>query len=190
MRSDNPEEHSDAFDYRITRCGALSNFANRFLFSRAYSISYLVIILLNVALIAWILYDIGIRQDFSTPSHWLFLSVEIIVNLAFLFEISLRLVSLKLRYFSSVSNLFDVVVLLFSLLSILVYFTSSVYFSNINDIISIILLILRYGIQLVRLYRLIQNQRKAYTAHSVVDFSTLNSDSIPLRDSTIEEEGL
>jgi len=191
MRSENESRHeSDTFDVRITPGAALTNAANRLLFSRGYSIFYLFMILLNVALILWVIIDLSVLGRFATPTHWLFITLEVLINIALLTEVTLRMLSLKSRYFLSWSNIFDLSVLVISWLGLIIFFSSSaLMLGEVDDVGTLLLLILRYIVQFLRLLLMVKNQKKASSgSKSVVDFSTLSSDSIPLRDSTVEEE--
>ena len=51
---DELSEFDSDFSVHISRLTALTNLANRFLFSTAYSLFYLLVIVLNVILIAWV----------------------------------------------------------------------------------------------------------------------------------------
>jgi len=191
MRSENESRReSDTFDVRITPGAALTNAANRLLFSRGYSIFYLFMILLNVALILWVIIDLSVLGRFATPTHWLFITLEVLINIALLTEVTLRMLSLKSRYFLSWSNIFDLSVLVISWLGLIIFFSSSaLMLGEVDDVGTLLLLILRYIVQFLRLLLMVKNQKKASSgSKSVVDFSTLSSDSIPLRDSTAEEE--
>jgi len=191
MRSENESRReSDTFDVRITPGAALTNAANRLLFSRGYSIFYLFMILLNVALILWVIIDLSVLGRFATPTHWLFITLEVLINIALLTEVTLRMLSLKSRYFLSWSNIFDLSVLVISWLGPIIFFSSSaLMLGEVDDVGTLLLLILRYIVQFLRLLLMVKNQKKASSgSKSVVDFSTLSSDSIPLRDSTVEEE--
>jgi len=191
MRSENESRReSDTFDVRITPGAALTNAANRLLFSRGYSIFYLFMILLNVALILWVIIDLSVLGRFATPTHWLFITLEVLINIALLTEVTLRMLSLKSRYFLSWSNIFDLSVLVISWLGLIIFFSSSaLMLGEVDDVGTLLLLILRYIVQFLRLLLMVKNQKKASSgSKSVVDFSTLSSDSIPLRDSTVEEE--
>lgn len=66
----------------------LSNYANRLLHSTAYSIFYVFMIFINVALIVWII----VAQN-HYPTHWLFICLEVFINLALASEVLLKVVA-------------------------------------------------------------------------------------------------
>jgi len=148
------------FSLRISRRVAITNAANRLLFSKAYSIFYILIIVLNLALLIWIIANASVVKSISSPGHWLFGFAEIVINLALFFEVALRMAALGKKYFSNWSNVFDLVVLMLSFIGLLLYFQASGSFGEANDITTTALLFFRYFIQLVRLVVMIRNQRK------------------------------
>jgi len=167
----------------LQHSSSLKHAANRVLFSRAYSLMYVLMILLNVTLILWIIISASIKQRIVSPTHWLFITLEIVINAALFFEISIRLLSLGKDYFRSRSNVFDLAVLALSFIGLIVFFVSTGAVKEADDIATTLLLIFRYAIQLLRLVLLIKNQQRALKTHtSKVDFSTIDIDNEPLLD--------
>jgi len=168
--------------HRLSKTASLRNAANRLLFSKFYTTFYIVMICVNLVLIIWIIVNASILQRVSTPSHWMFLVLELFINFALAFEVSLRFMSLGKRYFSSCSNIFDLTVLVLSCAGLVLYFTSKnesgtdLSLEKAENIIATVLLIFRYIVQFLRLVLLVKNHRKAIKPPSMVDFRTIPED--------------
>jgi len=157
---------------RYTQRKKISNCANRFLFSKAYTALLVLLIVINLALLAWELIIVIPGKNY--PDHWLFLFGEILVNVALLADILLRVTAQQKKYFSSWSNAFDCFVLLFSVGSMVIYFHGTKIVQEFEDVTVAILLALRYLVVLFRVISIIKNQRnKMLSENRRVDFTNI-----------------
>jgi Ion transport protein len=135
----------------IARCTTL---ASRVLFSRAYVYGYAVLIASNLALIVWIVTDLIQNSGQLKPvsSGW-FIALEVFVNVALVGEVCVRGFAMRDSFFKHWTNRVDVVVVIFSVASLLFYFASS---GMLEEAITTVIVVFRYAIQLLRLFYLIK----------------------------------
>ncbi|EFA79130.1 hypothetical protein PPL_07955 [Heterostelium album PN500] len=148
-----------------------ASYADRVLFSNKYYYAYIFMIILNLILILW---------KTSVPSHWLFVVLDISVNIALLVEISLQITSQKSRYFKEWSNRLDLFVLVLSIAGLFMYLLShaSIAF-DYEGIVIIFFTAMRYCVQFLRLLALIKRQKmRASTFNSRVDFNELKESDL------------
>src|SRR3989344_9243164 len=89
------QEGEDVHTPALTIHQKISNLANRWLHSRGCSLFYVGMILLNLFLIGWVI----IARGYST--HWLFVTLEVFINVALVSEVVFKLVAQKQRFFAS-----------------------------------------------------------------------------------------
>ncbi|EGG19701.1 WSC domain-containing protein [Cavenderia fasciculata] len=162
---------SDYTNHKDRHC---STYANRVLFSNKYYYAYIFMIFINLVLIIWLIVNL-VQKSTSVPTHWLFVLLDILVNVSLFIEISLQIISQKRRYFNSWSNIFDCVVLVFSIAGLFMYlFTKKDHQFDFEGIIIIFFTALRYVVQFLRLLAMIKRQKlKSSTFNSRVDFTEL-----------------
>lgn len=151
------------------QCGQL---ADRVLFSTAYFVGYIFVIISNFVLIIWLIVMMS-QKKFETRGHWAFIILDLFVNCAFVAEISLQIISQKKHYFEKYSNLFDFAIMLLSILSLCVYFTREGVAEQVEDLLALGLLGIRYALQFLRLVTIIRRQRALHSTRKGVDFSQL-----------------
>ncbi|GAM17579.1 hypothetical protein SAMD00019534_007540 [Acytostelium subglobosum LB1] len=172
--NDDFSHHVNILPSSATRDRQCSSYADRVLFSSKYYYAYIAMIAINLILIIWLIINL-IRKQTSVPNHWLFIVLDIIVNLALLLEVSLQIISQKSRYFKEWSNRFDLFVLVLSIAGLFMYLLShaSVAFEY-EGIVIIFFTALRYGVQFLRLLAMIKRQKARGSAfQSRVDFAEL-----------------
>eukprot|EP01119_Soliformovum_irregulare_P019361 TRINITY_DN6106_c0_g1_i1.p2 TRINITY_DN6106_c0_g1~~TRINITY_DN6106_c0_g1_i1.p2 ORF type:complete len:185 (-),score=31.17 TRINITY_DN6106_c0_g1_i1:637-1191(-) len=137
------------------------------LHSPAYSFFYLIMILLNAVLVGWIIFNTSVLQNIRGEKGWIFMIVEILVNVGFILEIFLHWLSQRHLFWRSPSNLFDLAVCILSVVGITSFAFGSSFF----------LVFFRYAVQFLRLVPLIKNQQYLIAANrSRVDFSSLEEE--------------
>ncbi len=154
----------------------IRNLITRCLFAPSCTIFYILMVFLNLLLIAWIFWDSGY------PTHWLFIAIEVFINCVLCGEVLLRMLIQKKRFFKSKANLFDVLVSILCVASLIVYFSGPSTLEEVDDAVAVLLLILRYGVQFLRLILLIKNNREKLTsscnrANNIVDFASMMVDT-------------
>ncbi|KAF2073978.1 hypothetical protein CYY_004723 [Polysphondylium violaceum] len=157
-----------------------SSYADRVLFSNKYYYSYIFMILINLTLILWLIINL-IKKNTAIPSHWLFITLDILVNITLAVEILLQVISQKKKYFQQWSNLFDLLVLVLSIAGLFMYFlaSNSTKTFDFEGIFIILLTAIRYGVQFLRLLALIKRQSmKNSTFNSRIDFTELKESDL------------
>jgi len=180
----------EEFSLQLSKSTACSNAAKRLLFSKAHYALYLLMIIANLILVVWIIVNAVIVKRFTSPSHWMFLVLEIFINIALAAEVSLMMLTLGKKYWHSRANIVDFVILMLSILSLVLYFATqgsgddNVVFQKAEGLTTTLLLVFRYGIQFIRLVFLVNHQRNVLKNNSsVVDFSTIDENPVvPLED--------
>ncbi|KAN0041575.1 hypothetical protein ACTFIV_004119 [Dictyostelium citrinum] len=167
------------FDNYMIHDRQCSTYADRVLFSNKYYYSYIVMILLNLILIIWLITNL-IRKNTSVPSHWIFIVLDILVNVTLSIEIILQIISQKKKYFQTWANRFDLFVLVISICGLFLYFHSSNSDNyDYEGVVIIFLTAIRYFFQFLRLIALINRQKlKKSTFNSRVDFTELRENDI------------
>ncbi|EAL64910.1 hypothetical protein DDB_G0284893 [Dictyostelium discoideum AX4] len=167
------------FDNYMVHDRQCSTYADRVLFSNKYYYSYIVMILLNLILIIWLITNL-IKKNTSVPSHWIFIVLDILVNVTLSVEIILQIISQKKKYFQTWANRFDLFVLVISICGLFLYFHSSSSDNyDYEGVVIIFLTAIRYFFQFLRLIALINRQKlKKSTFNSRVDFTELRENDI------------
>lgn len=157
--------------------------ASRLYFSRLYSALYVLMIVLNVGLIAWMLSMPG-GYDGSLG----FLALQVTVNLVLVVEVLIRLVSQRERFFLHCSNVFDVFVMALAIAAQVLYIhppevaAAAVTTEEYSDIGAACFRIARDGLLFARLFIFLKNRGKnELHDDNDIDFSAFE-DEYPLMD--------
>mmetsp|Transcript_23953 Transcript_23953/g.59930 ORF Transcript_23953/g.59930 Transcript_23953/m.59930 type:complete len:169 (+) Transcript_23953:173-679(+) len=141
----------------------LANCARRVLFSPAYMGVCLLMILINLSLLYWIIQT----PHHQFPDSWNFIVLEVLVNVGFTLELLLRYLSMPGTFWNSLANKLDVAVLLVCLLAAFSAYAGTLS-AEIAEEYSDLALLLRYGVQAVRLMVFMKN-RGASLSSSIDD---------------------
>jgi hypothetical protein len=167
------------FDGR-SRIDHVSDLANAFLFSRAYTVFIGVHVVINLALFIW---EMATVAGFKLPSHGLFVFLEVWVNFALVFEIILRVLVQRKEYLKDKRNWFDVAISFASIVTLTFLFFGNSVLDDMAEELTLVLLAFRYIIVLLRVAILIKNQG-ANLATEVAE--RVEIDSVEFRHSTVD----
>jgi len=149
------------------------------LYSKLYGLFYIGMIVLNVALIFWLIGSAIAEKKFVPPQSNAFLALEIIVNIVLIVEILIRACSQGKKYFGSKANLFDFGIMLLCILALGIYPITALASVEYRSF-TVILMGVRYAAQLLRLVLMINNQRvthKQQTANTaIIDLNKLDAE--------------
>eukprot|EP00761_Pharyngomonas_kirbyi_P000256 gb/GECH01000256.1/.p1 GENE.gb/GECH01000256.1/~~gb/GECH01000256.1/.p1 ORF type:complete len:304 (+),score=76.90 gb/GECH01000256.1/:1-912(+) len=129
---------------------------NRIRFSRAYSLFYIVIILLTLFLLFWTIYQRG------QPDSWWFLTLQGFVSSVLVFEVIIRLIMEKLKFFKYWMNIFDLGVSISVVVAFIFFIIDAAKneeTKEIEELADAILLMLRYISQLFMIASFIRRQQ-------------------------------
>lgn len=145
--------------------------ANRVYFSTAYSVLYVVMILLNLIMLVWLV----INSTGETSSA--FVIFEGLVTLVLGIEVAARMLTQGCKYWKRWSNWFEFTVLLLCIgTTITAHTTNYVSMSEeVDELLSAILMAARYVLQGLRLLALLQHRKRLAALNpSGVDFASTN----------------
>jgi len=162
-------------DEHFQRKDCCALFADRVLFSKWYYALYVLIILTNCVLIIWLLVVLA-QQRYSATAHWVFVLLDVVVNIAFLSEVGLQIASQKMDYFRHMSNLFDFLVMLLSLGTLFLYISKTNVVEEVEDLLALVLLGVRYVLQFLRLIAIIKKHKFKTAVQKEVDFNSLKAE--------------
>eukprot|EP01095_Lingulamoeba_sp_RSL-Kostka_P003419 TRINITY_DN143_c0_g5_i1.p1 TRINITY_DN143_c0_g5~~TRINITY_DN143_c0_g5_i1.p1 ORF type:complete len:210 (-),score=23.59 TRINITY_DN143_c0_g5_i1:112-741(-) len=149
--------HPNSFNEKI------NEFASFVLFSKKYYYFCAAMIILNISLCLWVLWNYG-----EFPNSILFFLLEVIINLMLAIEVILKIILVGKHYFSSCWNKVDLVILFICFLSLVFYHR------KLLDTVAIIALPIRYIIQISRIIVLIKNQKEKERNENEIDLIDLN----------------
>jgi len=163
--------------YSTTRvCG---DWARRVLFSSAYVLFSIGVVIIMVALFIW---ELIIIINKNTPHHPVFVILEVSVNVGLLLDISLRISAQQRDYLKHWGNIFDCFVAALSILVMILFFTlsSDNRAVEIGEVeIDIVLLAFRNIITCLRTIVVIKNSKSSFSPHKVgydfVDVTDVNN---------------
>ncbi|KAI9265954.1 hypothetical protein BY458DRAFT_217945 [Sporodiniella umbellata] len=142
--------------------------ANRFMYSKFYIGLYLSLAFLSFVLIVMSLSE-------TCPST-LFIIFEATINLAMILEVSTRLIALGTSYWESAWNVVDIVLVTLCLVTLLVLTTGCSDSERREAIFDTVLLVIRNGIQLFRLFMMLRrNQYSLHARSTRIDFGHLSN---------------
>ncbi|KAJ9052358.1 hypothetical protein DSO57_1009848 [Entomophthora muscae] len=122
----------------------LHSYANQLLYSRSYTIFYLSLIILT--LVTMILSIV----EQSKPSTMFFV-LEIIINVAMILEVALRIFALGYAYWDSKSNIFDIILVVVCIITLIIVATSHSKGAKNEEVVETVILGVRNIVQVIRL---------------------------------------
>ncbi|KAG0809642.1 hypothetical protein G6F16_010277 [Rhizopus arrhizus] len=175
--------------HRLTKSEIVKGMANRFMYSKFYIGLYLALAFLSFVSIV-----MSLRE--TCPSS-LFIIFEAIINLAMIVEVSTRLLALGKNYWKSVWNMIDIVLVIVCAVTLLVLTTGCSIGERNEAIFDTMLLVIRNGFQLFRLFMMLRrNQYSIHARSTRIDFDDIldnnadNSTSLDrdLHDTFLDDE--
>ena len=148
----------------------ISNVASRVFFSRAYSVFYGVMIVLNLAALVWALSADGYPESRS------FFLLELIISTALILEVGVRMLAQGTQFFRSCGNVFDFVVMVLCALTLVLYLSGPSLFEEAEDVVSITLNVFRMVVQFLRLTFLVKHRARKGVTRGQVDFTQIAAD--------------
>merc|ERR1712137_455212 len=97
-------------------------------------------------------------NHWKIPSSVVFISLEIIVSALLVFEVLLRMMAFKNRFWHKWGNFFDLVALVMSLVSVAMYFGEEGVLGELEEVAADSVLALRNTVQYVRLAIFLKNR--------------------------------
>uniref|UniRef100_A0A7S2RFV8 Ion transport domain-containing protein n=1 Tax=Mucochytrium quahogii TaxID=96639 RepID=A0A7S2RFV8_9STRA len=159
----------------------ISLIVNRLHFSRAYALFYGFMIVINMIMLVWLVLDGG------RPVSSIFWALEVTVTVVLALEISSKLIAGGCKYWSSLYNWFDTIVLTLCVFSLI--HTHVFLYEEVDNLVSWVLLIARYILQALRLIALLRHRKnlrsiaegdflavRRTSSLGVVDFNGVESD--------------
>jgi len=145
---------TDTLIYALTRQEITRGIANRFVYSRMYSILYLVMAALSVTTVVLSLVD-------GCPGLPFYI-LEVIINSSMIIEVGIRFVAFGSQFWKSYFNVLDLVITAFCALTILViFFAGCGETSKGEEIIDTLLLVVRNVLQFIRLATVMRQSGKS-----------------------------
>jgi len=157
---DDPMMHAFAeqrkTELRVKGFHYVSLIANRLYFSRAYTVLYVFMILLNVVLLIWLVLN-GTGQVTRG-----FLALETIVTCVLGIEVAARMLTQGKKYWERYSNWFEFVVLILCTITVVMARTTHTLTMSeeVDEMVSWTLLVLRYVLQAFRLLALLRHRKR------------------------------
>ncbi|ETI49052.1 hypothetical protein, variant 1 [Phytophthora nicotianae CJ01A1] len=148
----------------------LMTVSSRLYFSSFYRLVYFFMIASSVVCVAWT----GMN-NWKIPSSVVFISLEITVSALLVFEVLLRMMAFKRRFWHKWCNVFDVVALVMSLVSVAMYFNEGEgVLGELEEVAADSVLALRNAVQYVRLAIFLKNRSdQPTTIGKDIDFEEL-----------------
>ena len=143
---------------------SLSDLARRFYYSRSFSVFYAAMILLNMAILIWAIRleaAASPEDDAATPlMNPGLLVLEAVAVILLIFEIAVRVLHQRKKFWKRYWNRFDCMVGLLSLVSLAVLgFGGSTAAEEVEDIVVTTMRAIRYVAQSLRVVLLVKNHR-------------------------------
>ncbi|KAI8812394.1 hypothetical protein BJ742DRAFT_56784 [Cladochytrium replicatum] len=153
--------------HQLSTSDHVHSLANRVLHSTAYNYFYFAMAALSLSALILTLVE-GCPSAFT-------ISIEVVINVLMIAEVSIRYLALKQLFLKSAWNIIDVVVSAVCLVSLIVQAVSSCSAaSNSEAIVDTVLLLLRNAAQLLRLVAILRrNRRNLNHFPADVDFEAL-----------------
>ncbi|POM66144.1 membrane protein [Phytophthora palmivora] len=160
-----PASHIGCKEYIVT-------VSSRLYFSSCYRLVYFFMIASSLVCVVWT----GMN-DWKIPSSVLFISLEITVSALLVFEVLLRMMAFKKRFWHKWCNIFDIVALVMSLVSVAMYFNEEGVLGELEEVATDSVLMLRNAVQYVRLAIFLKNRPdQPTTIGKDIDFEELAVD--------------
>ncbi|KAK1948081.1 hypothetical protein P3T76_000371 [Phytophthora citrophthora] len=147
----------------------LMTVSSRLYFSSFYRLVYFFMIASSLVCVVWT----GMN-DWRIPSSVVFISLEITVSALLVFEVLLRMMAFKRRFWHKWCNIFDIVALVMSLVSVAMYFNEEGVLGELEEVAADSVLALRNAVQYVRLAIFLKNRSdQPTTIGKDIDFEEL-----------------
>ncbi|GAN01166.1 wsc domain-containing protein [Mucor ambiguus] len=157
---------SSRTQHSLTKSEIVQGMANRFMYSKFYIGLYLVLAILSFVTIV-----MSIKE--TCPSV-LFIVFEAIINFAMIIEVTTRLLALGRRYWKSVWNIVDIILVVLCAVTLIVLTTGCSVGERSEAIFDTILLVIRNGFQLFRLFMMLRkNQYSLHARSTRIDFDDI-----------------
>ncbi|KAL1917184.1 uncharacterized protein VTP21DRAFT_4840 [Calcarisporiella thermophila] len=159
-----PHQH-----HRFTRSELIKNLANRIVYSRFYVLFYLFLTVVCLATLVLFFFE-----GCATP---LLVTLEVFINTALCIEISLRWMAVGRRYWSSIYNLFDVLVFFACVITLALLIAGRC--SKAEEVVDVIAVGVRNVVQVVRLAVIFhRNRRNLAVRRAGVEFLSVEDDDL------------
>ncbi|KAL3673363.1 hypothetical protein V7S43_001079 [Phytophthora oleae] len=147
----------------------LMTVSSRLYFSSFYRLVYFFMIASSLVCVVWT----GMN-DWRIPSSVVFISLEITVSALLVFEVLLRMMAFKRRFWHKWCNILDIVALVMSLVSVAMYFNEEGVLGELEEVATDSVLALRNAVQYVRLAIFLKNRSdQPTTIGKDIDFEEL-----------------
>ncbi|KAG6609229.1 wsc domain-containing protein [Phytophthora cinnamomi] len=148
----------------------LMTVASRLYFSSFYRLVYFFMIASSLVCVVWT----GMN-NWRIPSSVVFISLEITVSALLVFEVLLRMMAFKRRFWHKWCNIFDMVALVMSLVSVAMYFNEEGVLGELEEVATDSVLALRNAVQYVRLAIFLKNRSdRPTTIGKDIDFEDIS----------------
>ncbi|KAL7691247.1 putative voltage-dependent channel domain superfamily [Plasmopara halstedii] len=146
--------------------------ASRLYFSHFYRLVYSFMIAFSVVCVAWTSIN-----HWKIPSSMMFISLEITVSTLLVLEVLLRMMAFKKRFWQKWCNIFDIVALVMSLVSVAMYFNEEGVLGELEAVAADSVLALRNAVQYVRLALFLKNRSdRPTTIGKDINFENISAD--------------
>ncbi|KAI8092365.1 uncharacterized protein B0P05DRAFT_526000 [Gilbertella persicaria] len=157
---------SSRTQHQLTKSEIVRGMANRFMYSKFYIGLYLVLAILSFITIVMSLEE-------KCPSI-MFIVFEAIINVAMIVEVTTRLLALGRQYWRSIWNTIDIVLVVLCAVTLIVLTTGCSVGERSEAIFDTILLVIRNGFQLFRLFMMLRkNQYSLHARSTRIDFDDI-----------------
>ncbi|KAI7893264.1 uncharacterized protein EV154DRAFT_502241 [Mucor mucedo] len=158
---------SSRTQHGLTKSEIVQGMANRFMYSKFYIGLYLVLAILSFVTIVMSLKE-------TCPSV-LFIVFEAIINLAMIVEVTTRLLALGRDYWRSLWNIIDIILVILCAITLIVLTTGCSVGERREAIFDTVLLVIRNGFQLFRLFMMLRkNQYSLHARSTRIDFDDIS----------------
>ncbi|KAH7479273.1 hypothetical protein PRIC1_009179 [Phytophthora ramorum] len=147
----------------------LMTVSSRLYFSSFYRLVYFFMVASSLVCVVWT----GMN-NWKIPSSVVFISLEITVSALLVFEVLLRMMAFKRRFWHKWCNIFDIIALAMSLVSVAMYFNEEGVLGELEEVATDSVLALRNAVQYVRLAIFLKNRSdRPATLGKDIDFEEL-----------------
>ncbi|KAI9906998.1 hypothetical protein PsorP6_004036 [Peronosclerospora sorghi] len=149
--------------------------SSRIYFSSFYRLVYFFMIASSIVCVVWT----G-TNGWKIPSSIVFISLEIVVSALLVFEILLRMMAFKKRFWHKWCNIFDVMALVMSLVSLVIYFNEESVLGELEEVAADSVMALRNAVQ--------NRSDQPTTIGKDIDFEKLDANSDDTRELIMDAE--
>uniref|UniRef100_H3GVJ4 Ion transport domain-containing protein n=1 Tax=Phytophthora ramorum TaxID=164328 RepID=H3GVJ4_PHYRM len=148
----------------------LMTVSSRLYFSSFYRLVYFFMVASSLVCVVWVSRLVLDKR----PSSVVFISLEITVSALLVFEVLLRMMAFKRRFWHKWCNIFDIIALAMSLVSVAMYFNEEGVLGELEEVATDSVLALRNAVQYVRLAIFLKNRSdRPATLGKDIDFEEL-----------------